>query len=75
MIEHWKRADTDIRRMIVVTELLECWHKRPYQRLGQLIVNALRTKDEFLGTNLFFIEDTDLVNMITKFANNTSKEK
>jgi len=60
-----KRALTDEDKKEVISEVLEIWKKYPKLRLGQLIENAVLTI--LSETNLFFIEDSEFVEMLKKY--------
>lgn len=45
----------------ILERLLTEWAKRPNERLGQLIVNALPAR---LNSDPFYMEDYDLIEMI-----------
>jgi len=60
-----KRALTDKDKEEVISEVLEIWKKYPKLRLGQLIENAVLSI--LSETNLFFIEDSEFVEMLKKF--------
>ncbi|HYV39299.1 MAG TPA: hypothetical protein VE988_26660 [Gemmataceae bacterium] len=50
----------------VLAAIREVWVDDPDSRLGQLLVNAMRTTDP--GLDLFTVEDTVLVRKLASFA-------
>lgn len=46
----------------VLDTILVAWSKDPYQRLGQLLVNAIRVND------LFYVEDTLMVEKVQAYG-------
>ena len=55
------RASTDDLKTQMMTLILALWKKFPHLRLGQLIDNATR------GESLFYMEDADLLDMLSDF--------
>lgn len=77
MSEEWSRADTQERKRLILEAFYVAWRRCPELRLGQLLVNSIPTdlEDADAIRHLFYIEDSDLVNQITKFANNTTNKE
>lgn len=59
------RAVSNEQKRIILDKLYELWCKNCYQRLGQLITNSLSNNDD-----LFYIEDTELIDLIQGFSKN-----
>ena len=56
-----KRALEYAQKREIMERLLTEWQKRPHERLGQLIVNALPVR---MNSDPFYVEDYDLIEMI-----------
>jgi hypothetical protein len=59
-----KRAFTDAQKREVIEDLLAVWKYCPELRLGQLIINVMRTSK----WALFYIEDRNLVDQAFEFV-------
>ena len=73
----WHRATTPEARHIILAEIEAQWNVPPDMRLGQLIYNAvgwwlLNNKKPAaardISNKIFYIEDDDLMTMITAFV-------
>ncbi len=56
-----RRAFEYSQKREILERLLTEWVKRPEERLGQLIVNALPAR---MSSDPFYVEDYDLIEMI-----------
>ena len=63
------RALTNSEKACVTNRILAAWLSSPHQRLGQLISNSLQN----CSTDLFYVEDNDLVTAIESFADAIAK--
>lgn len=60
------RADTFEKKKAVLDRLYQAWLKVPDQRLGQLLVNALRPVSS--SPVVYYAEDETLVEKVEKFV-------
>lgn len=51
-------ANVGIEKELLISELLEAWERKPYLRLGQLLVNIIAPKEPC--AEVFYIEDKQL---------------
>lgn len=66
------RAITVAQKSRIIDSIFQSWIKCPHQRLGQLIVNAIRSSNT-ASVPLFYIEDDALETAIVDFANKNEK--
>jgi hypothetical protein len=66
------RALTPEQKRIILESILNSWLKYPEMRLGQLIVNAIRSS-EIIPIPLFYIEDNVLEDIVIEFAGKTTE--
>lgn len=73
----WKRATTPEEKRIIMAGLEDAWNFPPDMRLGQLLVNAMTArqldnkwpaKPADVLQGLFYIEDEDLLGVITQWV-------
>ncbi len=57
------RANEDWQKRDVMEKILKVWMENPSLRLSQLIVNSID-----IDTNLFIVEDYDLVEKVFAFS-------
>jgi hypothetical protein len=73
-----KRAKTTEQRRAMVEVILAAWQKYPEQRFGQFIDNCLPPpwipRSQTQHRELFYVEDTDLVDMIADFVASSAKK-
>jgi hypothetical protein len=67
------RTHTAAQKSMMIEAIFQSWIKCPDLRLGQLIVNALRSSETVKLTPLFYIEDYLLEEAIVEFARKNSK--
>lgn len=46
----------------------EVWEKMPDLRLGQLLLGAVRSQQVSLSSDLFYVADEDLIEMLKEFG-------
>jgi hypothetical protein len=66
-----KRALTVAQKSSMIETIFQSWIHCPELRLGQLIVNAIRSAPN-ANIPLFYLEDSDLENMIVDFVQHNS---
>jgi hypothetical protein len=64
-----RRATEDWQKRDVMEKLLKVWIENPSLRLSQLIVNSID-----VDTNLFIVEDYDLVDKVFAFSERYNKK-
>jgi hypothetical protein len=67
-----KRSLTPEQKRAIVERVLVAWEKSPQLRLGQMIYSvsyAALTNADNAGRDLFFIEDTDLAELLETWRN------
>lgn len=61
------RSQTVAQKSMMLEALFQSWIKCPDMRFGQLLVNAMRSKDDNF-TPLFYIEDDRLEFAVVEFS-------
>lgn len=62
------RPVTPDQKRAIVERVLVAWQRVPFQRLGQLIDNAMRGPDGAQPCDLSDVEDDDLAELVEAFA-------
>lgn len=57
-----RRADSNTKKEIVITALLDAWTRQPYLRLGQLIYNTVAPEKPC--PEIFYIDDMELYKLL-----------
>lgn len=62
------RANTVSKKSMMIEAIFQSWIKCPDLRLGQLIVDAIRSAETAPQVPLFYMEDDKLESAIVEFA-------
>lgn len=61
------RAVTDDQKRQMIDRILTAWMKRPDQRFGQFLQNAMGYADLDVSTDFFYIEDGELTRITENY--------